>query len=116
VGNLFYGSEGWMAVDANGFQVYKGEKSELTLDVKKEPGSDTAPHMANFLDACRSRKYQDLHADVAIGVMSADLCHLANASYRAGKRLAVDATKRRFAGDEAANKFLTRDYRKPYVV
>ena len=118
VGNLFYGSDGWMAVDANGFQIYKGEKSELAMDVKKDPGSDVAPHMANFLAACRSRHHQDLHADVALGVMSADLCHLANASYRAGKRLTVDAARGRFAGEDSANgnAFLTRQYRKPYVV
>src|SRR5215475_11882455 len=114
VGNLFQGSDGWMAIDSNGFQIYKGEKNELTMDVKKEPGSDTGPHMTNFLAACRSRRYQDLHADVALGVMSADLCHLANASYRAGKRLAVDPAKGRFIGDDAANAFLTRQYRKPY--
>jgi predicted dehydrogenase len=116
VGNLFQGSDGWMAIDSNGFQIYKGEKNELAMDVKKEPGSDTGPHMTNFLAACRSRRHQDLHADVALGVMSADLCHLANASYRAGKRLAVDAVKGRFIGDDAANAFLTRQYRKPYVV
>ena len=37
-----------------------------------------AAHMENFLAACRSRNYKDLHADVQIGVLSADLCHLAN--------------------------------------
>jgi len=116
VGNLFYGSEGWMAIDSNGFQVYKGEKSQLTMDVKKDPGSDVAPHIANFLAACRSRRTQDLNAHVPIGVMSADLCHLANASYRMGKRLTVDAAKGRFVGDDAANALLTRQYRKPYVV
>jgi predicted dehydrogenase len=116
VGNLFYGSNGWMSIDSNGFQVYKGEKSQQTMNVKAEPGSDVAPHMANFLAACRSRRYQDLHADVAIGVMSADLCHLANATYRTGKRLAVDAARGRFTADDAANALLTRIYRKPYVV
>ncbi len=116
VGNLFYGSEGWMAVDANGFQLYKGEKSERAMNVSKEPGSDVAPHMANFLAACRSRRPQDLHSPVAAGVMSADLCHLANASYRAGRRLAVDPARGRFLNDDAANAFLTRVYRKPYVV
>jgi hypothetical protein len=75
--------------------------------------------MANFLAACRSRNYKDLHADVAIGVMSADLCHLANASYRAGRKLNVDAAKGRFTGDGAAegNQYLTRPkYRAPYAV
>ncbi len=45
VGNLFYGSEGWMAVDGNGFQVYKGEKSEKVMDEKaraRRLGHDTA--------------------------------------------------------------------------
>jgi predicted dehydrogenase len=116
VGDLFYGTEGWMSVDSEGYKVYRGEKSELSQEGAKAAGSDTAPHMNNFLEACRSRRYQDLHADVAIGVMSADLCHLANASYRAGKRLAVDAAKGRFANDDAANAFLTRKNREPYVL
>ena len=116
VGNLFHGVEGWMSLDSSGFKIYKGEKSELAMEEKAAPGDDTGPHMANFLAACRSRRFQDLKADIAIGVMSADLCHLANASYRAGKRLAVDARKGRFVGDDTANAFLTRKYREPYVV
>jgi hypothetical protein len=46
----------------------------------------------------------------------ANLCHLANASYRAGKRLAIDAGRGRFTGDDPANTFLTRVYRDDYVV
>jgi predicted dehydrogenase len=119
VGNLFYGADGWMCVDGIGFRVYKGDKEDLVMDVKKEPGADTPPHMANFLAACRSRKYTELNADVAAGVMSADLCHLANASYRTGRKLTVDAAKGRFTGEGAveANQLLTRPkYRAPYVV
>ena len=119
VGNLFYGADGWMKVDAGSFKVYKGDKEELVMDVPKDAGDDTPPHMTNFLAACRSRNYKDLHADVAIGVMSADLCHLANASYRAGRKLAVDAARGRFTGEGAAegNQYLTRPkYRVPYVV
>jgi predicted dehydrogenase len=119
VGNLFYGADGWMMVDGDGFKVYKGDKEDLVMEGKKDPGGDTPPHMVNFLAGCRSRNYKDLHADVAIGVMSADLCHLANASYRVGRKLAVDAAKGRFTGDGAAegNQYLTRPkYRPPYVV
>ena len=119
VGNLFYGADGWMVVDGTGFKVYKGDKEELVMDVKNDPGGDTPIHMANFLAGCRSRNYKDLHADVAVGVMSADLCHLANASFRVGRKLAVDAAKGRFTGEGAAeaNQLLTRPkYRAPYVV
>jgi predicted dehydrogenase len=118
VGNLFYGTDGWMAVDSSGFQVYKGDRSELATEGKKAAGSDTGPHMTNFLKACKSRNHADLHADIAIGAMSADLCHLANASYRTGRKLNVDAAAGRFSGDGAAeaNLLLTRKYRAPYVV
>jgi hypothetical protein len=72
--------------------------------------------MKNFLAACRSRDYRTLHADVEIGAMSAALCHLANISYRVGRKLAWDHAKKNFGNDSEANKLLTRDYRKPYVV
>ena len=117
VGNLFYGSEGWMAVDGNGFQVYKGEKSEKVMDEKAGPDAwDTIPHMTNFVKAIQSRNYKDLNADVEIGVLSASLCHLANISYRVGKELAWDAANRWFENDVQANLMLTRHYRRPYVV
>src|SRR5947207_4261698 len=116
VGNLLYGADGWMALHSSGFKVYKGERSELVMDEKSAPGSETGPHMANFLQACRSRNYKDLHAEIAIGAMSADLCHLANASYRTGRKLVVDSAKGRFVNDAEANQLLTRKYRAPYVV
>ena len=115
IGNLFYGSEGYMAVDSDGFQVYKGEKRDLIMDQKKEQ-SDTGPHMANFLKAVKSRNHQDLTAEVQIGVTSANLCHLANISYRLGRKLAYDASAGKFSTDAEANKLLTREYRAPYLV
>ncbi len=122
IGDLFYGTDGWMAVDGAGFQVYKGmkegrtEKQEKTMDVAKSPGDDTAPHMENFLAAVKSRDYKALHADVEIAVASADLVHMANTSYRLKRTLRFDEATRKYIGDEEANKMLTRNYRKPYVV
>jgi hypothetical protein len=64
----------------------------------------------------RSRNPRDLTADVEIGVLSACLCHLANISYRLGRKLAFDPKTMTFVGDAAANRMLTRPYRAPYVV
>jgi hypothetical protein len=36
--------------------------------------------------------------------------------FRVGKKLAFDPKTERFTSDEEANKLLTRDYRKPFVV
>ena len=94
IGNLFYGSEGWMAIDSHGFQVYKGETNEKTMDEKPDgPIWDTQPHMENFIAVCKSRKVSDLHAGIESGAASAAMCHLANISYRlGGKKLAFPST------------------------
>jgi len=117
VGDLFFGSDGTLAMDGRGFQVYKGQKREKVMDEKADTrGGETGPHMKNFLAACRSRNYKDLTADVAIGVLSADLCHLANISYRTGRRLQFDPESQKFLGDSQADRLTTREYRKGYVV
>jgi len=116
VGNLFFGSDGWMWLDGRGFQVFKGESNEKAMEEKGSDGAGTVMHMQNFFQACRSRNHRDLTADVEIGALSAALCHLANISYRVGRKLAWDDQRRRFVNDPEADKLLTREYRKPYVV
>jgi hypothetical protein len=90
------------------------------MDEKSSSGSagenSTVLHMKNFLAACRSRNHQQLNADIEIGAVSAALCHLANISYRVGKRLSWDTAKWKFASDNEADALLTRNYRRPYVV
>jgi predicted dehydrogenase len=115
VGNIWYGSEGYLVLDGGGFRVYKGEKNELAMDEKPMRGGDGS-HMKNFLDAVKSRDQNSLNAEVATGITSAKLCHLANISYRLKRRLTVDPGVQRFVNDAEANAMLTRDYRKPYVV
>jgi len=119
IGNLFYGTEGWMAMSDQGYQVYKGESSELMDEGRPErgPGGDaTGLHMQNFLAACRSRNVKDLHDPISNAYLSASLCHLANISYRLGRKLNLTAGPK-FSNDAEANKMLSREvYRKPYVV
>jgi predicted dehydrogenase len=118
VGNLFYGSDGWMAVDAEGFQVYKGEKSEKVMD-EKFKGPDvwsTVPHMTNFLDAVRANDARKVNASIENGVESAALFQIANISYRLKRRLEFDPKAWAFRQDAEADRMLTRAYRAPYIV
>ena len=116
IGNLFYGSEGWAAMSDSGFQAFKGESNELVMEERVDRAMNTTEmHMQNFLAACRSRRYQDLNDEIANAHISSSLCHLANISYRVGRQLTLQAGPK-FANDAEANKLLTRDYRKPYVV
>ncbi len=118
IGNLIYGTEGWAAMSDQGFQAFKGESNEMVMDLKPERGPNGDPtglHMQNFLAACKSRNYKDLHDGVENSVISANMCHLANISYRVGRKLTLAAGPK-FVGDADANKMITRNYRKGYEV
>jgi len=119
IGVTFFGSQGFMAVDEHGFQIFLGDKREPGESMKHtEPEiDDTIGHMANFLKAVKSRNAADLTADVSVGVTSAALVHLANISYRVGRKLSYDSATGSFTGDTEATAMMTRPvYRSPYVV
>jgi hypothetical protein len=52
---------------------------------KKFVGDGGGGHLANYIKAVRSRKVEDLNADILEGHFSAALCHMPNISYRLGK-------------------------------
>ncbi|MCL6505856.1 MAG: gfo/Idh/MocA family oxidoreductase, partial [Bryobacteraceae bacterium] len=60
--------------------------------------------------------HKELTAEIEIGAMSAALCHLANISYRVGRLVRWDEKRKKFINDPEADKLITREYRKPYVV
>ena len=112
IGNLFYGSKGYLVID--GYGTYR-----TFLGKQQEPGptrSSNETHFENFISAVRSRKRADLNAEVAEGAISTTLIHLANISYRLGRTLNFDAASYTCTGDAEANAMFTRDYRKPFVV
>ena len=112
IGNLFYGSKGYLAVDS-----YTSYKS--WLGPKEEPGpadNKGGDHFANFFEAVRTRKREGLHAEIEEGAASTVLVHLANISYRLGRTLHFDAATYSVPGDKEANAMFTRAYRKPFVV
>lgn len=155
-GWLFHGTEGSIA----GTSLFDpAGKLVSTFAGKKKSES----HFANFINAVRSRKREDLNAEILEGHQSTALCHAGNISWRLGqptapgeigKKLAElqvhenvretldrtiqhlhnnkvdlestqlvlgtllhpDPERETFKDNSAANAFLTREYRKPFVV
>ncbi|HLN01836.1 MAG TPA: Gfo/Idh/MocA family oxidoreductase [Bryobacteraceae bacterium] len=112
IGNLFYGSKGYLAID--GYGQYK-----TFLGKDQQPGpsrSEDGNNWANFIEAVRSRKQSDLNAPIEEGYMSTVLVHLANISYRLGRTIEFDAENLTCKGDAEATAMFTRKYREPFVV
>jgi predicted dehydrogenase len=118
VGVIFFGTEGYMVIpDYSSYHTFLGPK--------REPGPQAAdrvdpmvdlPHFRNFVCAVRSRKRDDLTAEIEEGHKSAVMCHLANIAYRLGRTLEFDPSQERFKNDAQADRLLTREERAPFIV
>ena len=86
VGNIFYGTEGVLVCPSYTNGVALNNDGEV---IRQFGGGDD--HFGNFVKAVRSRKVEDLNADIEEGHLSSALCHLGNISYRLG-------TEQRFGG------------------
>jgi len=70
---------------------------------KKQPVKDPqALHFANFIASLRTRKNEQLNAEISEGHLSSRLCHLGNLSYRLGKEVPLTREPEELSGDEAA--------------
>jgi predicted dehydrogenase len=85
VGVIFEGSEGYLVMNSY------DRGAAFDLDGEKiEEFSGGGNHFNNFLAAVRSRKHDDLNADIEEGHVSSALCHLGNISYRLGETVDFD--------------------------
>jgi hypothetical protein len=111
IGNLFYGSKGYMAKNVNQWQTYMGKERE-----PGESGDGLGNHYENFCKAIRANDQSLAKADIQEGFYSCALIHLGNISYRLGRSLDFDPDKMKFVNDAEADALLTREYREPFVV
>lgn len=116
VGNLFYGTEGYLEIYGDTWKAFRHREKEPFAGSKESKGNPKGNHFANFIDAIRSGKDETMHADINEGFYSSSLPLLANISYRVGRSLKFMGDYEKFANDPEADAFLTRVYRKPYVV
>ena len=92
-----------VVVDCEGGTMVIRSSSATVLDkdgteLKKFSGSSS--HFANFIDAVRSRKPTDLHAEILEGHLSSALCHTGNISYRLGKTQSPDEIREAAQGNK----------------
>ena len=117
-GKVFYGSNGVLALDRSGFDVFpqvKGEKkliAEKTVRSAKSEHEVVQDHMKKFAECVRDRKTPFASADV--GNRSSAPGHLMNIAYRVGRSIRWDAKREQVHGAEEANKLVAKEYRAPW--
>jgi predicted dehydrogenase len=107
IGNILHFESG---VVAGGKFYPKGGKEAQPLPKVEVRGGPPrrGDHFANFIEAMRSRKTEDLCADIEEGYLSATLCHLANVSYRLGEPVPFNPRTKAFGDNKDAYEALAR--------
>lgn len=103
VGNIWYGSDGYMVGTNYRSATAFTPKGEL---IKKFDGG--GDHYANFVKAVRNRKGDDLNGEILEGHLSSALCHLGNISYRLGDEQPFGQAPQAFAKDKDAGETFER--------
>ncbi len=103
VGNIFYGTEGYLVFPSYDKATAFTPKGEV---IKKFGGP--GDHFGNFIKAVRSRKVEDLNGDILEGHLSSALCHLGNVSYRLGSEQPFNKKSNALGDDKAAAETFAR--------
>ena len=89
VGNCVQCEGGYFVSDDGGGWTYDNDGKKI----KQFIGQGGKGHHENWIKAVRSRKVSDLNGDIEVGHLSAALSHMANTSYRLGKKATPDEIK-----------------------
>ena len=117
-GNVFYGTEGYMIFSRRGaFSVFLGPKNKPGPTEGKALRGQRgyAEHMANFLNAIRTRNFET-HARPEFAHRSCALVHFGNIAFRTKGRLDFDHKAEQFVDCDEANEMLSKKYRAPYTL
>jgi predicted dehydrogenase len=117
VGIVFYGDNGSLFIDGNGYTIYDLDNKETkkVTDESVDPRNVTSPadhldaiHIQNFLSAIT--KGTRLHSHIAEGHKSTLLCQLGNIALRSGNALKTDPANGHIIGDSNATQYWSRKY------
>jgi hypothetical protein len=96
----------------NRYEVYVKGKKEENFHPPAETIPNSPGHIREFLDSIKSRKRTTCDVEYGLRLTKGGL--LANIAYRTGERLRWDDAHERFTGHTQANRYVTRQYRKPW--
>ncbi len=116
-GKVFYGTDGALALDRGGFEIFsqtRGGKKviEDKRATSRPEHSAVTEHVKAFLECMRTRKRSP--ADIEVGHSASNPGHLMNISWRVGRRVRWDPESEQVIDDPGASAFVTKRYRKPW--
>jgi predicted dehydrogenase len=114
--SMIYTDEGWVEFTGTGYRAFVGRSREPEYELSSSDVDETEEinGWQELIDTVRNREIDQFRNNIIEGHKSAVLPHLANISYRTGKKLTFNPETERFINDSEADGYLSREYRAPY--
>jgi predicted dehydrogenase len=106
------GTAGTLLIDRSGYQIIPETPEAEPVPSPAGLVEGYGVHQPKFIECLRTRKRPP--CDAADGHLSTTALHLANISYRTGRKIYWDAGKEQIINDPEANAWLSKEYRKPW--
>ena len=71
-------------------------------------------HWANFIEAVRSRKTENLHCPIEAGAHVATVAQMGNITFRSGQKLVWDKAAGKFTDEKINEQYLMKEYHNGY--
>lgn len=112
IGAAFQGTEGTLVTNYSEHKVFRKGKEVTDFSRPAATIADSPGHLREFLDSVKSRKVTT--CDIEYGHQLTKGGLLGNIALRTGRRIQWDDTNEHILGDKAADKMVTRRYRKTW--
>jgi len=113
-GVLFTGTKGKVETNRGYLKTWPDELKDIKLGPNETHLYESKNHYVDWLDAIRKRTKPV--CDIETGCRSVTVCHLGNIAYKLQRPLKWDPEREVFAGDDEANRLLSRSYRSPWRI
>lgn len=111
-GITFHGTDATMYINRQYFEITPEKGKKVEAQKVQNKNNQNQMHARNFLDCMKSRQMPI--CDIEIGHRSTSTALLGNVALRSGHRIVWNKQLEKVENDVAANKFVSREYRKPY--
>ncbi len=117
-GIAFVGNNATLVLDRGGWEVMEEKNSKNKVSKPKVTPTDNGldKHMINFISVVRSRKLDELHASVQVGLDVATVAQMGNIAYRTGKRVAWNKAAGKFTDEKVNEEYLAKPYFNGYKI
>lgn len=114
-GISYIGNNGTLVLDRGGWEVIPDEKRMEAIPKTSLKSNGLDLHTVNFIEAVKSRKFENLHCSIQAGAQVATVCQMGNISYKTGSKVSWNVDKQQF-NEATANALIAAKYSNGYKV